>query len=203
MRQKLLNCCRPEQVSTKEYGKMFKRIQILEDGRVPAKEAKDWKIEGKKMRITRKEYKRLMNEFELVVRTQTARQKMLRCGYYAFEDGDWEEYKRIFIVEVAKDEARSLNIVRGTMLKSTDFLRLVPTGKKHCSWWWATCGERYVWRAPNRILAVQLGTNGDEAKVFRAHAVQQGLCENLINALKLLANQQKMVTVRFKILSWA
>ena len=61
MRQKLLNCCRPEQVSTKEYGKMLKRIQILEDGRVPAKEAKDWKIEGKKMRITRKEYKRLIN----------------------------------------------------------------------------------------------------------------------------------------------
>ena len=28
--------------------------QILEDGRVPAKEAKDWKIEGKKMRITHK-----------------------------------------------------------------------------------------------------------------------------------------------------
>ena len=36
-----------------------------------------------------------------------------------------------------------------------------------------------------------VGTNEDEAKVFRAHAVPQGLCENLINALKLLANQQK------------
>ena len=38
---------------------------------------------------------------------------------------------------------------------------------------------------------VQLGTNEDEAKVFRAHAVPQGLCENLISALKLLANQQR------------
>ena len=27
--------------------------------------------------------------------------------------------------------------------------------------------------------------------MFEAHAVPQGLCENLINALKLLANQQK------------
>ena len=29
------------------------------------------------------------------------------------------------------------------------------------------------------------------AKVFRAHAAPHGVCENLINALKLLANQQK------------
>ena len=28
---------KPEQVGTKENGKMLKRIQILEDGRVPAK----------------------------------------------------------------------------------------------------------------------------------------------------------------------
>ena len=30
-----------------------------------------------------------------------------------------------------------------------------------------------------------------QAKVFKAHAVPQGFCENLINALKLLANQQE------------
>ena len=28
-----------------------------------------------------------------------------------------------------------------------------------------------------------------QAKVFKAHALPQGVCENLINALKLLANQ--------------
>ena len=39
---------------------MIKRIQTLEDGRIPAKEAKDWK-----RRITRKEYQRLIHEFEL------------------------------------------------------------------------------------------------------------------------------------------
>ena len=38
---------------------------------------------------------------------------------------------------------------------------------------------------------MQPGTYEDEAKVFRAHAVPPALCENLINALKLLANQQK------------
>ena len=52
MGPKLLNCCRPEQVGTKEHSKMLKRIQVLEDGRVPAKEAKDWKIEGEERRIT-------------------------------------------------------------------------------------------------------------------------------------------------------
>ena len=62
--------------------------------------------------------------------------------------------------------------------------------KKHCNWWCAACGGRYEWRAPNRILVVQLGTNAHEAKVFKAHAAPQGLCETLMNALKLLANQQ-------------
>ena len=37
---------------------------------------------------------------------------------------------------------------------------------------------------------VQLGTNEGEATVSRAHAVPQGLCEHLIHALNLLANQR-------------
>ena len=57
MGAKPLNCCKPEQVGTREYGKMLKRIQFLEDGRVPAKDAKKWKIEGPKRRITRKNIK--------------------------------------------------------------------------------------------------------------------------------------------------
>ena len=65
MGPKLTNCCRPEQTDTKEFGKMMKRIQILEEGRVPAKEAKNWRTEGAKKRITRKEYKRLVNNFEM------------------------------------------------------------------------------------------------------------------------------------------
>ena len=35
-----MNCCKPEQAGTKKHGNMLKRIQVLEDGRVPAKEAK-------------------------------------------------------------------------------------------------------------------------------------------------------------------
>ena len=38
---------------------------------------------------------------------------------------------------------------------------------------------------------VQTGEKVNQAKVFRAHAVPQGFCGNLINALKLLANQQE------------
>ena len=40
----LMNCCKLVQVGTKEHGKMWKRIQILEDGRVPAKEANQLEI---------------------------------------------------------------------------------------------------------------------------------------------------------------
>ena len=38
---------------------------------------------------------------------------------------------------------------------------------------------------------MQTGESFEQAKVFKAHAVPQRLCENLINALKLLANQQE------------
>ena len=44
---------------------MLRRNQILEDGRVPANEAKHRKIEGPKRRITRKEYQRLLNKFDM------------------------------------------------------------------------------------------------------------------------------------------
>ena len=47
--------------------------------------------------------------------------------------------------------------------------------------------RKYEWRAPNRLLVVQTGAS--QAKVLKAHAVPQGLCEN--NALNLLAHQQK------------
>ena len=43
MGPKLVNCCKPDQMGTKEFGKMMKRIQTLEEGSVPAKEAKNGK----------------------------------------------------------------------------------------------------------------------------------------------------------------
>ena len=61
MGPKRVKCCRFEQMGTKDFGKMMKRVQILEEGRVPAKETK---IGGKK-RITRKEYQRLLNQKKL------------------------------------------------------------------------------------------------------------------------------------------
>ena len=65
MGPKLRNCCKLGQVGTKGHGKMINRIQILEDGRVPAKEAGNWKIEGQKRRITSKDNQRLLNKFEM------------------------------------------------------------------------------------------------------------------------------------------
>ena len=44
---------------------------------------------------------------------------------------------------------------------------------------------------PNRVLVIRDSTDPRKAKVFRAHAAPQGMCDNLINSLKLLTNQQK------------
>ena len=52
-------------MGTKEFGEMLIIIQTLEAGRVPAKEAKNWRIEEEKKIITRKEYLRLANKFEM------------------------------------------------------------------------------------------------------------------------------------------
>ena len=41
-----MNCYKPEKMDTKKYGKMLKRIQVLEEGRIPAKEARNWLFEG-------------------------------------------------------------------------------------------------------------------------------------------------------------
>ena len=38
---------------------------------------------------------------------------------------------------------------------------------------------------------VQTGESVNQAKVFKTHAVPQGLCGHLVAALKLLANQQE------------
>ena len=65
------------------------------------------------------------------------------------------------------------------------------SGGKTTKWWCAICGEKYDWWQPNRLLVVQTGESFEQAKVFKAHAVPQGLCANLINTLKLLANQQE------------
>ena len=36
-----------------------------------------------------------------------------------------------------------------------DYMWWVSVGKKHCGWCAAICGEKYEWRAPNRLLVVQ------------------------------------------------
>ena len=51
--------------------------------------------------------------------------------------------------------------------------------------------KKYDWKQPNRLLVVHTSESVNQAKVFRSHAVPLGLCGNLINALKLLANQQE------------
>ena len=72
-----------------------------------------------------------------------------------------------------------------------DYIWWVSGRQGRNNWWCATCGEKYGRKQPNRLLVVQTGESINQAKVFKAHAVPQGLCANLINALTLLANQQE------------
>ena len=51
-------------MGTKEFGRMLKRLQTLEEGGAPAKETKNWRIEGEKKRITREEYQRLFSSLK-------------------------------------------------------------------------------------------------------------------------------------------
>ena len=48
MGPKLINVCMLEPMGTNEFGNIVKIIQTLEEGRVPAKEAQNWRIEGEK-----------------------------------------------------------------------------------------------------------------------------------------------------------
>ena len=65
-------------------------------------------------------------------------------------------------------------------------------GKKQCNWWCEAGGGLYDWKVPNKVLVIQDSTDCREAKVCRAHASPQGVCDDLINALKLLANKHKV-----------
>ena len=65
------------------------------------------------------------------------------------------------------------------------------SGRKSSKWWCAMCGENYDWKQPTKLLVVQTRDSFEQTKLFKAHAVPHGLCANLINALKLLANQQE------------
>ena len=58
MGPQLMNRCKSKKVCTEEHGKMLKtKFRFLEDCRIPATEARNWKIQGHKRRITREEYR--------------------------------------------------------------------------------------------------------------------------------------------------
>ena len=59
--------------------------------------------------------------------------------------------------------------------------------KKQCNWWRAACGGQHNWEAPNAVLATQDSTDRREAKVFRARAAAQGMCDTLFIAVGMYA----------------
>ena len=68
-----------------------------------------------------------------------------------------------------------------------DYVLWVSGKNVQNNWWCAIYGEKYDWKQPNRLSVVQTGVSIDQAKACST----SGLFANLINALKLLANQQE------------
>ena len=117
--------------------------------------------------------------------------------------------------QVAQDEAEKLSIVQYRLLAAyhrasrragrshnvlfVPALHRFPLGRLHLVGLRRKRTQQLVvrdlWREtrkqPNWLLVVQTGGTFEQAMVFKAHAVPQGLCENLVNALKLLVNRQE------------
>ena len=88
-----------------------------------------------------------------------------QCNSFSFGGLHMEGFFRAQRWQQLKEQALRL-VVRGLW-------RPIRIGERLTGYWW-----------------LHLGVNANEAKVFRAHAAPLGLCD-LINALNLLANQQK------------
>ena len=112
---------------------------------------------------------------------------MKRPDAKAAVDKEWEQLEKIPAWHLTKvrNKARIVKVFRW---KTTFGGSLGEKGRNN--WWCAICGEKNDWKQPNRLLVVQTGESVHQAKVFRAHGVPQGLYGNLVNVLKLLANQQ-------------
>ena len=63
-------------------------------------------------------------------------------------------------------------------------------GKQPCDWRCTACSGQYNQKDPNRVLVILDSAGPSDASVFRAHAPPQGASENLMCALKLVANQE-------------
>ena len=96
---------------------------------------------------------------------QRESKEALRCLTYA-RTATVSLWKTTFGVSLGGSKNMQIGGARSVEKKTT--------GSNQTGFWW--CRQAKV---------------SNQAKVFKAHAVPQGLCGNLVNALKLLANQQE------------
>ena len=132
----------------------------------------------------------------------------------------FDRIKEVF-EQAAQDEAEKVSIVQEIMLGSRDYLRCIiaPVGgqggvtmsylcahcnsfflestfggslvEKHTYWWCAICREKYEWKQPNRLIVAQTGDSIEQAKVFKARAVPQGLCANFDPRVKAVSESAR------------
>ena len=119
----------------------------------------------------------------------------MKQGFLALRSGEWDEYKNTFRNEVKVSEWAFKRIKEAFEKVATDEARKAEHrprnhDNKHrllATHHRASGGGKEALRCHTCALVVSV----NQEKVFRAHAVPQGLCGNLIDALKLLANQQE------------
>ena len=64
-RTEAVGCCRLDKKDTKGYWKMANMIFKVQEGEVPDRDAKGWKVDGEKRRVTRNEGTKPREEFEV------------------------------------------------------------------------------------------------------------------------------------------
>ena len=66
------------------------------------------------------------------------------------------------------------------------------THRRQCYWWCAACGRQYDWREAKRVhRRYKARCRLEDTWMVKSHAPPPGACENMISALKPLANLQE------------
>ena len=141
----------------------------------------------KKMKASERVFDRIKEAFELVAGRDTKDEHCAR---------DHAQKHRL----LAAYHRASWRTGRSHNILPVPKLQQFPSGRLHVVGLWVKDHTVVVQFVENGttggnqtgfFLVVQTGESVEQAKVFEAHAVPQGLCANLINAMKLLANQQE------------
>ena len=143
MGPKQMNCCKPEQMGTKDFGKMLKRIQVLEDGG----EAHNWKIEGQR----RKKYEKRVSEAseqDWNERFFGAKRILAPCQRKVMREREEEKEEN----ETVNDKRRCVGSV-----SVEAFEKIQSRWRRSWELWWSSWGDSWIYLRTSLIMSLRLG----------------------------------------------